>query len=130
MIEFNTVPKISIDLRPGLYLLTPLSATGKTYLASVLQQLHNLGESVVAYTYTDFQKHVDLDRLVTERGCSVLLLDRYGMYNGDESIVRVALRVAKQGVVLIDVKAADVPGIPGCRYADITLSPDRIEVSE
>lgn len=130
MIEFDTIPKVTIDLQTGLYLFTPLSATGKTYLASVLQKLSDRDERVVVYSYREYRNHVNLERLTEERNCEILLLDRYDMYNGSEDVVQAALRVAKHGIVLIDVKAAEVPGISECKYADIKLSSDRIEVYE
>ena len=128
MLKFNTFPPVEIALNKGLYLFTPLSATGKTRLAGLLQSLSDMGEPVVVYTYRDYLNKVDIASRVCETRCSLLFLDRYDMYNGDSAVVNTALQIAKTGIVLVDVKASEVPGFSGYRYADICMYQDRIEV--
>lgn len=125
MIEFDTYPRVSIQLEPGLYIFTPDSATGKTYLAKTLCKLAEEDSSIFVYSYADYLR-APLPNLRLKK---VVVLDRYDMYSGDERIPEVVTEASRYAVVLLDAKASVVPNICSDGYVDITLEPGLIEVS-
>lgn len=66
---------INIDVKPGRYVFSGRSATGKTYLCHLLNLLLERGEPVVTYTYRDWL----LERPIPS-GKKLLVLDRVDMY--------------------------------------------------
>lgn len=127
--ELNTRPKVRINLAPGLYVFDPLSATGKTYLASILTKLTNLREPVVAYTYDDYLKGVDPELRLAGRPWKVILLDRFDMYSDDPRVLEAIQQIDAEAIVLVDAKANQLPPIGSYRSAYIELMPEVIEVT-
>lgn len=118
-----------INLAPGLYVFDPLSATGKTYLSSVLAKLTNLLEPVVAYTYDDYLKGVDPELRLAGRSWKVILLDRFDMYSDDPRVLEAIQQIDSEAIVLVDAKANQLPPIGPYRSAYIELMSEVIEVT-
>lgn len=94
---------IEVDLGNGLYTFTRRSATGKSYLASMLRRYHRFGEPVNSYTYGDYLDKLEL-RAVTGDTCRVLVVDRYDMYYG--AFLQELLELSNRCIVLVDLKGA------------------------
>lgn len=103
--------KVHVNLPNGLYRFTSTSAKGKSYLAYWLLKYRSYGEPVGAYTYTDFQKGVDL--VAYAKGCKLFVVDRYDMYYG--YALKEIQELSKECIVLIDLKASHLlPVLPLC----------------
>lgn len=92
-------PKIYIDLKPGVYCFPASSASGKTYLSSLLRLLRKK-ERVDSHTYIDdFSPKEFFDRAKRD----LVMLDRYDLYVGQgEPEMN---EFAKTGIVLLDCKS-------------------------
>ena len=90
---------VDISLEPGVYVLPDKSATGKTYLASLLKMYGGYGERVTSVTYSTAK---DLDVALDPSKYDVVLLDRYDMYYGKGAAKIKEFGVA--GVLLLDCK--------------------------
>lgn len=93
---------IEVDLEDGLYVFTRRSATGKSYLASMLRRYHSFGEPVNSYTYEDHLNKLEL-QAATGDACKVLVVDRYDMYYG--AFLQELLELSSHCIVLVDVKS-------------------------
>lgn len=129
MYEFlKGVPKISIQLNPGIYSFQCMSASGKTYLAKQLKLLRQLGEKVDSFTWYD-TKRGGLAQTLTMSDfpmeeLKVLLLDRYDRYAG--YFVEELRKLSSTCIVLIDCKES--LQFRGAKSCCIRLSSDSIEV--
>lgn len=128
MIRYDSMPEIIINLNPGFYLLESESGTGKTYLYNEMTKLAAAGLPVLGYTYQDYLKHVDLQKLVTERKIDLLVIDRFDQYMHDNQIVAAIKSVVDKAVVLVDVKSSQFPQIATPRTVSLRLTSNSIEV--
>lgn len=127
MMEFNTFPRVVLNVPNGLYIFKPVSAYGKTYLKYLLQQNANAGGVAMTYSLEDHVKRVDIERLVNAAGTKVLLVDRFDMFP-DDTAVRKAMDIVKErGIVLVDAKGSH-PRLGHYRSAFIRRTPEVIEV--
>lgn len=127
MREFNTFPRIILNVPNGLYIFKPVSSYGKTYLKYLLQQNANAGGVAMTYSLEDHVKRVDIVRLVNDAGTEVLLVDRFDMFP-DDAAVRMAMDIVKErGIVLVDAKDSH-PRLGPYRSAFIRRTPEVIEV--
>lgn len=125
--EFNTFPRVVLNIPKGLYIFKPVSAYGKTYLKYLLQQNANAGGVTMTYSLEDHVKRVDIERLVNDAGTKVLLVDRFDMFP-DDAAVRKAMDIVKErGIVLVDAKGSH-PRLGRYRSAFIRRTPEVIEV--
>lgn len=129
MYEFiKGVPKISIQLEPGIYIFQCSSAAGKTYLAKQLKLLRQAGEKVDSFTWYDTKRGGLAQTLTMSdfpmEDLKVLLLDRYDRYSG--SFVDEIQKLSKTCIVLIDCKGS--VKFSGAKTCSIRLSGARIEV--
>lgn len=93
-------PSVKVLLNPGIYVFTPKSATGKTYLYYALRDIRKF-ERVDAYSYDDGRP---LSSVLSNENCDLLLLDRFDMYQDKcEDGIR---EFANHGVVLLDCKSS------------------------
>lgn len=127
MVEFSGVPSIVIDAEPGLYTFGPESATGKTYLYTLLKARQMAGMRVVAYTYWDYKVNLSLSGLIASISPELVFVDRLDCFVQDKEVVSTLLSVSDIAVVLTDIKQLAPPPF-GCKFASIELSKDRIEV--
>lgn len=128
MIRYDSMPEIIINLNPGFYLFESESGTGKTYLYNETTKLAAAGLPVLGYTYQDYLKHVDLQKLVTERKIELLVVDRFDQYMHDSQIVAAIKSVVDKAVVLVDVKSSQFPQIAIPRTVSLRLTSNSIEV--
>lgn len=93
------VPAIEIRIsNPGIYLLAPLGADGKSYLCSLLHKLRDR-ERVDSHTYPAEFKPAEL---FDSEKRDLVMLDRYDMYAGQGT--EELRRFAQSGIVLIASK--------------------------
>lgn len=71
-------PKLVIELDNGLYCLGDDSATGKTYIHSIVRTIMSV-KNVLAYTYSDTFIN-DWKSILSEHKYDFVLLDRGDMY--------------------------------------------------
>lgn len=82
----NYPTKIDIQLENGIYQFDSIYSLGKTRLYNVLKEMQAAGENVISYSYTDKKNGVDLASLLEKNpNPSVIMLDRYTMFNGEYS---------------------------------------------
>lgn len=95
---------ITIDLKPGIYVMGDISSTGKSYLCKSLKKLRTYGYKVDGYTYSDYLRKVSLRELVgdLDKKIEYLVIDRYDMYKNEFSDY--IQELSKYCVVLIDSK--------------------------
>lgn len=127
MRQFNTFPRIVLNVPNGLYIFKPVSSYGKTYLKYLLQQNANAGGVAMTYSLEDHVKQVDIVRLVSEADTEVLLVDRFDMFLEDVAVRRAMDIVKERGIVLVDVKDSH-PRLGPYRSAFIRRTPEVIEV--
>ena len=127
MVEFSGVPSIVIDAEPGLYTFGPESATGKSYLYSLLKARQASGEKVVAYTYWDYKVHLNLADLISGIKPEVVLVDRLDCFVEDSKVVEALVTASDTMIVLTDLKQL-APAPFGCKLATIELEKERREV--
>lgn len=128
MIQFATFPHITVSLEPGLYIFTPDSATGKTYMTKTLRTQAEEDNRVFVYTYGDYVRNPDVEALLRGRQFELLLFDRYDMYSQNEKVARAVTQAAARAVVLLDAKASRIPYICAEGYVDLTFTVDEMEV--
>ena len=114
---------VEVALENGLYVFNPRSATGKSYLASVLRRYHSFGEPVNSYTYGDYLNKLEF-RAATGDTCRVLVVDRYDMYYG--AFLQELLELSSHCIVLVDAKGA--PTLCKNKLCSVLLKVDRIMV--
>ena len=97
-------PAIRVKLESGVYMFSDSSASGKTYLCSLLHGLRTV-ERVDSHRYpSDFHPAELFDRSKRD----LVMLDRYDMYAG-AGVEEIAKFAQAGGVVLIDCKSHEFP---------------------
>lgn len=127
MVEFSGVPSIVIDAEPGLYTFGPESATGKTYLYTLLKARQMAGMRVVAYTYWDYKVNLSLSGLIASISPELVFVDRLDCFVEDSKVVGALVTASDTMIVLTDLKQL-APASFGCKLATIELEKERIEV--
>ena len=92
-------PKIYVDLEPGIYAFPDVSASGKTYLSSLLHNLRKVARVDSITFVDDFNPSEFFDRSKRD----LVMLDRYDLYAGQGS--NEMKEFAKTGIVLLDCKS-------------------------
>lgn len=77
--------RITIDLKPGVYIMDNESATGKTYLYKLINAANASGEKVLALTYNEVMTYSNVvcDLLGREK-YNFIMLDRYDLYASND----------------------------------------------
>lgn len=127
MLEYNAIPKIVINLPAGLYFFDFESATGKTYLYSLLSERMDAGDKVITYTYSDFVRGFSLLHLVKTKSCKLLMVDRFDMFKDSEDALAAIRLAARSRVVLVSIHTMNVK-LGNARIVDISFTPEHIEV--
>ena len=127
MVTYDSHPKITLDMENGIYVFPPESATGKTYLFGILRNLQMTGCPIVTYNYWDYTMGVKLRDKLREFNPEVVMIDRMDCFDTDEDVRSSLLSMRSKAIVLLDLKYLSPPPF-GCRFAEIDLSPDAIEV--
>lgn len=127
MVTYDSHPKITLDMEKGIYVFPPESATGKTYLFGILRNLQMTGCPIVTYNYWDYTMGVKLGDKLREFNPEVVMVDRMDCFDTDEDVRSSLLSMRSKAIVLLDLKYLSPPPF-GCRFAEIDLSPDAIEV--
>lgn len=113
-------PRIEIYGSPGLYLLEPESATGKTYLFNVLRKAADSENGIFTYTLGD-PDPVPPDNTV------IAMADRGDWYRYDSRIMDVFKELSKRAIVLMDIKNSE--SLPyEFRFSTIIFNSDSFEV--
>lgn len=118
--------KIKVALDSGIYVFENYCATGKTRLYKELKRNQIYGENVIAYTYDDIRLGIDFPILLKGRNHSVIVFDRYDLYNG---LYLKDLQSFSNSVILVDCKGEIKVGIE-YKMCYIEMHPDEIEVLE
>lgn len=115
---------ISINIQePDIYVFDNVSGGGKSYLCSLMKEAKRAGKPYGGYTYEDYLNGVDIVKYA--EGLKVLMVDRYNMYSGKESIIKSIENISKNCIVLLDAKYEyDF----ACEFCDITRTATTIEV--
>lgn len=92
-------PKISIDLRNGVYFLDPIPSTGKSYLAEELASRVVDDSSIYVEMYKNGE-HIDFG---DKSKSTVLMFDRLDMYFNSE-IAKFIVEKSRDAIVLLDLK--------------------------
>lgn len=106
----------------------PDAASGKTYLAKTLLRYFSAGDPVLPFTYTDYQKKVNLESLLNRYKIKLLVIDRYDLYKDDIGIQRTIEMASRDMIVLIDLKGNPPAFQLPVTYVDISFSEREIEV--
>lgn len=117
--------KLQIDCAPGLYLFSPYSASGKSYLAQLVRKYYGFGEPVNSYTYEDYVGGLSLEAVLGRGPYSLFVVDRYDMYYG--AAIDALVRLGECCVVLVDVKQP-TPLLHN-NLCSVSLKEDEIRVS-
>lgn len=118
-------PEIDIELDNGVYLFSIESATGKTRLCKALKDLEQYGD-VIAYTYNDTIRKLDLKNLVSDK-TRVIMLDRYDMYFN--MFADTIEKYSDKAIILVDCKLRDKIAFVH-DYAEVVLEKNKITVKE
>lgn len=92
-------PKISIDLRKGVYFLDPLPSTGKSYLAEELASRVVDDSSIYVEMYKN-GSHIDFG---DKNRATILIFDRLDMYFNSK-IAKFIVEKSRDAIVLLDLK--------------------------
>ena len=94
---------VELDLKPGIYVFDCVTASGKTFLCSMLKTFKTLGQPVGGYSYNDVLEGRSLQSYINGSPIKYLVIDRYDMYLGkcDEDINKL---VESGCVIVIDCK--------------------------
>lgn len=97
-------PSINIDLEPGIYVLDGRSASGKTYLANLMERYRASNPMLRSYSYSDVLDDTSLCTKVKPQ-TKILLLDRYDMYYDkiDNNFLNNFVS-NNRGIVIVDCK--------------------------
>lgn len=117
---------INVELDNGVYLLSPMSAIGKTRLGKLLREIQYAYGDASYYTYGDKVIGFDMSKCVNSK-YKVIMIDRYDMYNGDGKELIDACK--NSSIVLIDCKRTPKFSIE-CDGADIVMSENEIVVTQ
>lgn len=91
-------PHIEIDLEPGIYVFSKMSATGKTRLYKALVDVKRYRDTV-AYTYEDTFDNRDISHLVGN--AKVIMFDRYDMYRN--KFTDIICKYCDSAIILIEI---------------------------
>ena len=121
-------PSVYIDenIKNGKYILDSNSSTGKTYLYKTLNNMRQLNENVVGYSYIDFLNKGDLVSILRNEKPKVVMIDRYNRFYTDKRI-NDALQEYTDGIVLISFKG-NINPLPYTGDAEVILDKDVIKV--
>ncbi len=84
-----------------MYLINPLSGTGKTWLAKVLREYNTYGEAVNSYTYSDYVQGLSLERVLTAPNTRLVVIDRYDLLPDELSSF---IDATTDKIILLDCK--------------------------
>ena len=94
---------IIIDGTPGLYRCLPDSATGKTYLYTLICEISKAGDkTAIGYTYNDYIGNVSLQSLVSS-DTKIIIVDRFDLY-ANEELCRLLKEYSKTKTIIMDLK--------------------------
>ena len=123
MIEIKSDRDIRIDLDVGVYMFDNESATGKTFLYKMLNNLVSR-KDIVCLTYSTSKYISNLYDIVSDK-TKLILLDRYDMYS--EKYQDTIREYSNKAVILLDCKVfAQLNDI--AQMCFIELSETRLEV--
>jgi hypothetical protein len=93
--------EIDIKLDNGIYIMGYNSGEGKTYLAKCISSITSR-KDFICLSYNNFSYVSSLYELAENRRASLIILDRYDMYNG--TFADDILRLKDKAIILIDSK--------------------------
>ena len=104
MYEFSYYGRVvRIDDTPGLYRCLPASASGKTYLYTLICEMVKAGnKTAIGYTYSDYVESVPLQSLVAN-DTKIIVIDRFDLY-ANEGICELLKEYGKTKTVIMDLK--------------------------
>ena len=94
---------IIIDGTPGVYRCLSDSATGKTYLYTLVHEISKTGDkTAVGYTYSDYVENVSLQSLVAD-DTKIIIVDRFDLY-ANEELCELLKEYSKTKIIIMDLK--------------------------
>lgn len=93
------LPRVELNLNPGIYVFTKDSAIGKTRLYKALKDVKKFRD-VVAYTYEDTFDNNEIDSLAAN--AKVIMFDRYDLYRN--KFTDIICKYSDNAIILIDCK--------------------------
>ena len=115
---------VEINLENGVYTAGIYSATGKTYLYSLLRKYAK--NIAVAVTYDDLRFDIDIEKEIEKVKPKLVLFDRYAMYEG--RFDKLIEKIANSCIVIVDYKnEGNLLDIS--QDVKFTLTEDKLEVT-
>lgn len=110
MLEYKYMQRhLIIDEFPGLYRFLPNSATGKTFLCSVLDDLRRVKHvKFHTFTYNNILDGECLEKLL-KTDIKILVVDRFDMYDTAENCQILRTIADKGTTVIVDYKNIHEP---------------------
>lgn len=117
---------IRINLDNGIYQVDPVSASGKSYLYSMLQELDR--EDILSLSYKDMKllANKEAKNELFSRDYKLILIDRYDLYNG--VLNEYLQRYNEKAIVIVDLKQKSEDWID--HMCEFNLTKDELEVNE
>ena len=119
-LKFGNNPVVRIELSPGIYLLPPESAIGKSYMCKIFKDIGRVSR----VTGHEFPDDLDVDKVLNNSLRDVVIFDRYDMCTSD--FTKEMQNFAKSGVLLLDSKT-HLRGL-GCRSCMMDMNKDELVV--
>ena len=127
MFELTTrFPRIYVNLEPGIYMFTPTSSTGKSFLAKTLREFRVYKEPVDSYTYNDYLYGLDLQNILADPTIKLLVIDRYDMIPDD--VVK-SIDNTSNKIILLDCKQG-YRGEGRVHYCSLHLKESEIKITK
>lgn len=103
--KFNIRPRyVDINLEEGYYFLDEDSATGKTYLSTLLKEINELGlANILVVTYSRLMNISDIIKHMTNTKYDLIMFDRFDLYC-NEDLCETIEKISENTVILIDIK--------------------------
>ena len=118
---------VLIDICSGIFRLLPNSATGKTFLCSILDDLRRAGHTgLYTFTYSDVLDGRSLNDF-KDKEISIIVVDRFDMYASMDNYKLLKTFADKGATVLVDMKHEDCE-IYWDGVSSIYLKKDEIKV--
>jgi hypothetical protein len=135
MLTFSVMGiKCIINLKNGVYKMGMDSATGKSFIVSLLCKADYVGViKSVTYNRDSYMKHESLSNILSsiDDSIQIVVLDDIDFYAGEvtDKIVEQLRNIAEHAVVLLDSKYGPVSLADFQKYVMIDLRKSEIEVS-
>ena len=119
--------QVTVDLKPGVYLMGNDSAIGKSRLGSLLEKGFLNGLNTYYYNYSDYVKGLRIKDALAKKSYDVVLLDRVDLYIQEYDIISEVMPYAESTVFLVDLKNI-ISDVRGVKYCTVIMKEREIKV--